>query len=411
MGLGKTLCALACCNILNDKRKILIVAPNSLKLQWQKEINRLGLGTVLVASKASDLSFYDNQRFLILSYELLNRHRYILDQKYDILIADEIQRIKNSESVAWETLSLVKTEFIFSLSGTPIQNNISDLLSLINFLNPNEIKPEWKFYEDFCLFSKAKLFGIKPNKTEDLKKRFAKYIINPKVDYSKFKLPKKEEVTFNIPLNSDQTQLINGYMGIVRPLIAKSMNYPLTVAEKAKLNGLLTLALMVSADARLVNYSAKESDRFLFIQDKIKEVVNKGEKIVIYSSWIKALVLLEPFLKENNIGYTLFTGELSVKRRNKNLTDFIEEDDVKVMLSTDSGGQGIDGLQLAANNILHIEQIWNPSKIDQRNGRLVRYLQKKDVVNVYNLTSNSEIEHMVSEAHIRKYSTITSIMN
>jgi SNF2 family DNA or RNA helicase len=172
MGLGKTLCALACCKILNDKNKIIVVAPNSLKFQWQSEINRLNLGSSLVITKGDDFLNYKNQRFLITSYEMLNNHQYILNQKFDIVIADEIQKIRNPESKCWASLSQFKSDFVFSLSGTPIQNNIRDLLSLITFLSPNEIKPEWKFYEEYCNFSRAKMYGIKPDKIDALKEKF-----------------------------------------------------------------------------------------------------------------------------------------------------------------------------------------------------------------------------------------------
>lgn len=410
MGLGKTLCALACCKILN-KNKIIVVTPNSLKFQWQSEINRFRLGDSLLVLRGEDLALYHEQKFLIISYEMLNRHPEILENDFDIAITDEIQKIRNSETVSWATLSQLKSEFVFALSGTPIQNNVSDILSLITFLNPFEIKPEWKFYEEHCIYTKAKLYGILPNKIAELRKRFERYIINPDIDYSKFNLPKKNVHTIRVSLSQEQIDLHDSYLFIARPLIAKSINYPLTLGERNKLNSLLTLARMAITDPRLINSACKESHRVKAIQEKIKEIVESGKKVVVYSEWIKALEFLVPFLKENNINYAWFNGELSVKKRDKELRKFIENTNVKVFLSTDSGGLGIDGLQHASHNIIHMEKIWNPSKIDQRNGRLVRTLQKNNEVNVFEFYSGSEIEEMIDDASERKYAIISDMLH
>lgn len=277
MGLGKTICALSCCKIL-DKKKIIIVSPNSLKFQWQGEINRFKLGSSLLILKGDDLERYSNQRFLIISYEMLNRHPEILNNHFDITIADEIQKIKNAESVSWLTLSQLKSDFVFSLSGTPIQNNLHDLLSLITFLNPYELKPEWKFYEEYCRFTRAKLYGVLSHRIGDLKQKLERYIINPIIDYEQFKMPEKRHHIINVPLTQEQMNLHDSYLEPARPLIAKSINYSLTLGERNKLNSLLTLARMAVTDARLIKKDSLESARIKKIQEKIQELVSDGKK-------------------------------------------------------------------------------------------------------------------------------------
>lgn len=409
MGLGKTICALSCCKIL-DKKKIIIVSPNSLKFQWQGEINRFNLGSSLLVLKGDDLLKYKDQKFLIISYEMLNRHLEILEQTFDIAIADEIQKIKNVESVSWATLSKLKSDFVFALSGTPIQNNLSDLLSLITFLNAYEIKPEWKFYEKYCRFSRAKMYGVLSHKVKDLRDKLARYIINPTIDYGSFKLPKKENNLTKVSLTEDQARLHDGYLEGARPLIAKSINYSLTLSERTRLNSLLTMARMAVTDARLIKPESHESDRIKKIQEKIKELTDKNQKVVIYSEWIKPLQLVEPFLNQSGIKYVCFNGRLSTKFRDKELKKFIEDKNIKVFLSTDSGGLGIDGLQFVCYNVIHVEKLWNPMKIDQRNGRLVRALQKSDHVNVFEFTSGSEVEQMIDDASERKYAIVSDML-
>ena len=105
-----------------------------------------------------------------------------------------------------------------------------------------------------------------------------------------------------------------------------------------------------------------------------------------------------------------FNGSMSAKKRNLCLMKFIEDSAVKVFLSTDTGGLGIDGLQFVCNNVIHTETIWNPMKIEQRNGRLVRALQSKDIVNIYSFESDADIEVMIKQNHERKHSVIADML-
>ncbi len=410
MGLGKTICALTCCKLL-EAGKILIIAPNNLKYQWKSEIDRFSLGSSVVIDNKKDLPKITDQRFVILSYEMLNRNlEYFQNQQFDILIADEIQKIKNPDSISWKTMSNIKANFIFALSGTPIQNSIEDILSIVRFLNPNEFLPQWKFYTDYCDFSRAKLLGIRRDRLPQFKEMLSRYIINPTVSNDAIKLPKVNEKLMECELDPDSANYHNSYIEQAKPLLAKSFNYPLNFAEKARLNSLLTMARMSATDSRLLNPENQKSERLINIELTIQEIIQRGEKVVVYSEWIRATELLIDFLKETNIGYSVFNGTMTAKKRNSELNSFITKDEVKVFLSTDSGGLGIDGLQLTANNVIHVEKLWNPAKIKQRNGRLVRNLQRKDIVNIYNFTCNSEIERMMDQTTIRKEIMVDDIM-
>ena len=167
---------------------------------------------------------------------------------------------------------------------------------------------------------------------------------------------------------------------------------------------------MSSTDSRLIDPMGQKSNRFTTIEDLIDEIVSKGEKIVIYSEWIKSTKLLIDYLDKSKIGYSIFNGEMSAKKREIEKMRFLKDPKTMVFLSTDSGGLGIDGLQLVSNNIIHIEKMWNPAKVKQRNGRLVRNLQKSDEVNVYYLTCNSEIEKMIDSATFRKDDLVDSVL-
>src|SRR5574343_1408062 len=157
-------------------------------------------------------------------------------------------------------MSKLKTDFIFALSGTPIQNSIDDILAIIRFLNPNEFQPQWKFYVDYCDFTRAKLLGIKPSKVNAFKEHISRYIINPSV-VPKIKLPKVNERLIICDLDDDSARYHDSYIQQIRPLMAKAFNYPLTFSEKAVLNSLLTKARMSVTDSRLLNELNRKSER------------------------------------------------------------------------------------------------------------------------------------------------------
>lgn len=411
MGLGKTICALYCCAKLADKQKIIIVCPNSLKFQWKKEIDRFNLGSSLVISKGIDLELYKNQKFLILSYEMLNRHNHILKDDFDIAVLDEIQKIKNGESKTWETIKDLKSEFIFSLSGTPIQNNITDLISILKVISPQEFCPDWRFYETYCMLSRTRITGWNRINLPQLKEKLKRYLINPAIDWRDFKLPTKTVHTVECSLDDIQKANHNYALEQAKILLSKAYHYPLSFKEKAVLNGLLLKCRRSVSDGRLISDKAIKSSRFEKIENLLVEKVKAGNKVVVYSDWIDCLKLLMPRLEEENIKYVIFTGEITDKAKSRNLESFTSDAEVKVFLSTDSGGLGVDGLQLASNTIIHVEDIWNPAKLAQRDGRLIRALQSADNVDVYHFNSGSGIEELLKQNKVGKQQIVSDVMN
>jgi SNF2 family DNA or RNA helicase len=204
-------------------------------------------------------------------------------------------------------------------------------------------------------------------------------------------------------MDNVQSQVHEYNLNGAKILLAKSMNKPLTFSEKAILNSYLLKARRAVKDGRLVG-GKNPGERVKKVVEIINEITKEGKKIVVYSEWIDTLKLIKEELRDTE--YVEFTGNVPNKLRAKNLGRFILEDNVKVFLSTDSGGLGVDGLQLASHHVIHMEDLWNPMKMEQRNGRLVRMLQSSDVVYVHRFTSESGVEEMLTNANNRKYGII-----
>jgi SNF2 family DNA or RNA helicase len=393
-----------------NKTSNIIICPTSLKNQWAKEIARFNLGTVLLVSSKKDLPKYTNQNFVIVNYELLNRNKFFLqNNSFEVGILDEIQKIKNDESKTWASINELKSNYLFTLSGTPIQNNVTDLVSVMKILNKDEFSPEWKFYEKFCLLGKTKVLGWNTAKKKELRDQVGKYIINPTILPGTFPMPSKKEIVVNVNLTQVQEGIHDRATESAKMLLSKSYNKPLTFGEKAILNSLLLKARRAITDERLVGGTNK-GERLQAVENTIVDYYKKNKKVVVYSEWIDVLKLIGQELSTLGINYVQFDGSLTSKKRGVILDKFINDPTVAVFLSTDSGGLGIDGLQLVSSAMIHVEDLWNPMKMEQRNGRLIRMLQKDSCVDIIRFYSDSEIEIMLAESNNRKYNIIKEIL-
>ena len=155
--------------------------------------------------------------------------------------------------------------------------------------------------------------------------------------------------------------------------------------------------------AKLIFPNSKEiGQKYSQAMKLIQNLISQNKKIVVYSEWIESLALLETLLNSNQIGYLKLTGKVKSNTRIKLVEEFITNPEKKIFLSTDAGGYGLDGLQLASSHVIHLELPWNPGKLDQRNGRVRRLLQKATEVQAYYLVAENSVEEKVQKANERR---------
>lgn len=392
MGWGKTLCAINCiAHILKDKpdAKILIFCPKSLKKQWEDEIKKHL--NVSVSNLKTNKIFLNFSTVTIANYEMA-RNDIFLNQPYDILILDEVQKIKNKDTQAWKGISKIKFDWAWALSGTLVENNIEDFLSIADILLPDLLRVRWKFYDKYCEIDKKYIKGFKNSK--ELNEMLSRIIYRAPTDQAPININHKKEL-IKVTMSSKQKSIHDNYMYQVNKLLAIAGNRALTYAEKISLAAMQTKARMAS-DGLLDKTEVPE---------KIKKIINiikqTNEKIVVFSEWKEFLTILENELDKLNIKSVRFDGELSANKRNHIVEEFINNHAIRVFASTDAGGIGIDGLQLVSSKLIHCQNVWNPARIQQRDGRLVRIKQKNDVIS-YMIISSDSIEESMLINHKRK---------
>ena len=399
MGYGKTLVSILTSDLLNVKR-ILVVSPSTIKNYWDQEYEIFTGRKFSVWDSKNDISFSENE--VIVSYELLQRNVESFPNNWDLIIVDEVQRIRNADSKVWAAVDRLSSRYAFALSGTLIENGIQDLLAIVKFLRPKYFSPEWKFYSRFCDTEGPKVLGLR--NSEELQKLLSEFLFRAPESLADVKLPNIMHYVIPVSLNSQQLEYHNNYYQQAKILLSRSFEKQLSLGERAKLNALLLKSRQACNSAKLIAKDSQEiGQKYIQSFELIQKLIEKNEKIVVYSEWIESLSLLEDLIQKEKIQYLKLFGKVkSSQTRLKMVKEFVSNPDKKIFLSTDSGGYGLDGLQLAASHVIHLELPWNPGKLDQRNGRLARLLQKAPEVKAYYFVAQDSVEEMVQKANERK---------
>ncbi len=386
MGCGKTVQALAACEVLRargEAKRIVVVTMASLKHQWASEIARYaGARAVVVggggASRAEALA--SDAPYKVLSYELTWRELARLkDLDADVLILDEAQRAKNFRTKTATTLRAIPSRFLFVLTGTPVENRLDDLYSLLQLVDPHVLGPLWRFNLDFHEQNpKGRVLGCK--NLGELRRRIAKVVLRRRKEEVLSQLPPLTEQTRYTPLSPQQRDLEQSYRAEAARLAAIAERRPLTLQEQKKLQAALLKARQACdalelCDPKLGESASPKLDEF---EALVSEIAAQGtSKILVFSEWKEMLKLAAARLDRLGIGWSLLTGDVPSDKRPALLDRFRADAAHQVLLSSDAGGTGLN-LQVASY-VIHLDLPWNPAKLDQRTARAHRLGQTRGV--------------------------------
>jgi SNF2 family DNA or RNA helicase len=418
MGLGKTLEAIGTAVLKKQIfafRKTLVVCPATLKSQWKKEIEKFTHEKALILSglpadrERQYLS--EDYFFFIVNYETVLRDSQAINRAdFDFLILDEAQKIKNYETKTASAVKRIRTKHTLVITGTPIENRLIDIYSIINTIDPHFLGPLWEFSYQHCLFD-----PVKPNKIngyydlQSLNARLADILIRREKQAVLSQLPDVQQKDVPVELSPLQAEFHAGYMKGIAQIIRKKF---LTPYDLQRLNLLLANARMVCDSTYLVDEHTRDSPKLLELEDILFEKLdlgNKARKVIVFSEWIKTHHLIGELLRKRGVGYTELNGRVPVKQRGALIKKFEEDPECKVFLSTEAGGAGLN-LQ-AADILINFELPWNPAKKNQRIGRIDRLGQKSGKLLIYNLISRASIEQQIAAGLLVKQSLFEGVLS
>lgn len=400
MGLGKTLQAIALAILKKENygfKKVLIVTLASLKDQWKREIHRFtDEHAVLVAGNYKErkkIYQEENSLFKITNYEAVLRDgNSIAAFKPDLIILDEAQRIKNFETKTATAIKSLPRKHALVLTGTPLENKLEDVYSIMQFLEPGMLSPLWKFAADHFMLSrknKGKIMGY--HNLGSLHQKLQEVVIRRRKQEVLAELPREVTNNYYIDLEKQQQEIHFGYWQCLLPILSKKFLTPMDIRQ----------IQMLMLKMRQVCDSTYLIDRKTHISPKLKEldrildelVIQNRHKVVIFSEWTSMTFLIGKHLSAANIPFVELSGKVPVHKRQSLIDEFTTNPDCMVFLSTDAGGTGLN-LQ-AADCIINFELPWNPARLNQRIGRVSRIGQESNCINVVNLIAKFSIEEKI----------------
>jgi superfamily II DNA or RNA helicase len=394
MGLGKTIQGVGVAEFLAREtgiRKVLVVCPASVKSQWKNEIHRFCDRDVQLVSgpNANRLTQYSQDAFFtICNYEQVLRDILDVEQvNWDLIILDEGQRIKNWESKTARVIKGLRSQFALVLSGTPLENRLDDLYSVVQFIDQRRLGPGFRFFNQHRVVDdKGKVLGYK--NLEKLRENLRPILLRRTRDSVKLELPPRTTEIVRITPTDEQLSLHHANMQVVASIVRKKF---ISEMDLLRLRMAL-LAARMSADSTFLNN--KEPPGFSSKLDRLAELFDElfdeeGRKVVLFSEWTTMLDLIEPLLKKRKLSYVRLDGSVPQKQRQELVHEFQTNPECKLFITTNAGSVGLN-LQ-AANTVINVDLPWNPAVLEQRIGRAHRMGQTQPV-QVYVLVTEGTIE-------------------
>lgn len=401
MGLGKTLQAIAAGTWLADHagvQKILIVCPASLKQQWAREIAKFTGRSVQVVqgvAESRNVHYRADALFFIVNYELVLRDLSVISEtlKPDLLILDEAQRIKNWRTKIASTIKLIPSRYAFVLSGTPLENRLEDLYSLLQVVDARVLGPLWRCLLDFHVTDeRGKVIGYR--NLSELRRKIASVMLRRNRSLVKDQLPERTEVTLDIAMTQKQRELHDSGLSAASRLATLAKRRPLTPSEQNRMMASLQQARMACNAAGLVDketFGSPKLDELARLLDDLCLMSNC--KVVVFSQWKAMTEMITTVVNGMGLGCVHLHGGVPTHKRSDLMDRFADDDSVQVFISTDAGGVGLN-LQ-AATVLINMDMPWNPAVLDQRIARIHR-LGQQHKVQIFLLLAEDSYEQRVA---------------
>ncbi|MBE0477977.1 DEAD/DEAH box helicase family protein [Candidatus Aerophobetes bacterium] len=391
-------------------RKVLILTPPSLVVQWKDEMqSKFNLNFVTTDDSSYQKEgklFWKKNAFIIASLHIAKSEKNfeaVSSIDYDLVILDEAHHLKNRRTLSWKFVNSLKKKFILLLTATPIHNNLMELHNLITLLKPGHLQTASSFRKSFVKRGDPRI----PENREKLRELLQQVMIRNTRSLANINLPKRYATTFRLHAENWEEEFYSELSSFVKEsylsyhldrftctllqmeagsssqAVASTL-FNLVQKERLpppilnKVNELIQLSKSISTSAK-----AK----------KLIEILNKNEdKVIVFTNYMLTQTFLASTLQKEGIPYTLFNGSLSTRQKEENINLFQKK--VKVLISTEIGGEGKN--MHFCRTMVNYDLPWNPMRIEQRVGRIHRIGQQRDVF-IFNLSARGTVEDYLLE--------------
>lgn len=428
MGLGKTLQAIASAEVYLREgmaEQVLVVCPTSLKYQWKREIERFTGGdrvecsgegvedgltipkvVVVEGAPAKRAKLYKAPApYKIVSYHTMcNDVRHLGKLDTDVLIMDEIQRLKNWDTLISRAARKIASRYAVLLSGTPMENKLEELYANMELVDQFCLGPYYQFRDQHILLhpETGGIMGYKD--LNAIGEAVSNRLLRRTKKGVRLQLPKRSDQFVLVPMTQRQDDLHSEFKWDLLVILNKYRKYHyMTEQDRLRVLKLLGQMRMV-ADSTFIleqNLTTRSDVKIAEVMNLLDNVLESGdEKVVVFSEWERMTRLVAMELDKRGVRYEYLNGRVPSKRRGELVDDFTTLPESRVFLSTDAGSTGLN-LQVAST-LINMDLPWNPAVLEQRIARIFRLGQEKPV-QIINLVSKGSIEEgMINKLRFKK---------
>lgn len=397
MGLGKTIQAIAAAEILTryfGVSRVLVICPTSLKYQWQSEIARFSgrESRVIAGGRARRQKEYALDDFCkITNYEKLRSDLDLIAAwSPELVIVDEAQRVKNWNTIAARALKQIDSPYAIVLTGTPLENKLEELISIVQFVDQHRLGPTWKLLHEHQMKDEGgRVTGYLG--LDRIGQTLAPIMVRRRKADVLLQLPERTDQNLLVPMTEAQMIYHQENSEIVSRIVQRwrKMKF-LSDQDQRRLTCALQNMRMSCNSTYLLDQEGDhgvKADELAALFDNLFE--QEGAKAVVFSQWTRTHDIVIRRLEARGIGYVSFHGGIPSEKRPALVERFRDDPDCRVFLSTDAGATGLN-LQ-HASTLVNMDLPWNPALLEQRIARIHRMGQKRPV-QIVNFVAKGTIE-------------------
>ncbi len=417
MGLGKTVQAIATAELMAQHfgvQRVLVVCPTSLKHQWRAEFAKFAErpAQVVHGLRAQRQNQYAQDTFCrIVNYEMLARDADLIEAwGPELVIADEAQRIKNWNTIAARALKRISSPYALVLTGTPLENRLEELISIVQFVDQHRMGPTWRLLDEHQMRDEmGRVIGYRA--LGSIQQTLAPVMLRRRKAEVLTQLPERVDSRLFVPFTPQQRVHHDENGAIVTRIVKRWRNtgYLSDVDQRRLQCALQNMRRSCNSTFLLDRETdhGHKADELLTLLDEWLE--DPTAKVVVFSQWRGTHEVIQRRLAGRPWGHVLFHGGVPSEQRAALVERFHTDANCRIFLSTDAGGVGLN-LQHAAALVVNMDLPWNPAVLEQRIGRVHRMGQSRGV-QVVNLIGQGSIEEGMLEVLAFKKSLFAGVLD
>ena len=415
MGLGKTLQTLSILQKIKDKNPknpFLVIVPTSLMFNWKNEIKKFTPNLKVYLHHGQKRKYGKNfteavekNDLIITTYGVLkNDLQKFSEIKFEYIVLDEAHMIKNPMSITAKSVCTLKGKNKLVISGTPIQNNLTELWSLFNFLNPGYLGGYDYFKENFVLPIEKEHDTVV---ADSLKKIINPFLLRRTKNIISKELPPKTEIVLTSEFSKEEKEIYENWKKYYKNEINESIKEKGVNNSKMKILEGLTKLRQICLHPKMIDTKYEGgSAKFELLLMEIEKIISGGHKVLVFSSFVKMLSIIKSEFEKKGISHSYLDGK--TKNREEIVSKFQESENPEVFLiSIKAGGLGLN--LTSADYVFIIDPWWNPAVEMQAMDRAHRIGQENKVF-VYKMIAQATIEDKILELQKSKKKLVEDLI-